>query len=457
MGERLLSVGLDVGTTTTQMILSQLTIENKSSAFSVPQMEIAHRQILYKSPIYFTPLLGKDQVDGEKIRTLVEKEYAAAGIARQQVDTGAIIITGETSRKENARTVLQNLSKLAGEFVVATAGPHLESMLAAKGAGADLFSEETGKTVLHMDIGGGTANLSLICKGKILATGCMNVGGRLIKLDENGCILYRSPVLEGYLSEEVGQLLSPSSMEKLCTTLTQALETAAGLRPPTSLLSHFWTAEAGEPWQPPSNVEVLSFSGGVAECIDHAHPLLSFGDIGPALGQAIRQSRLCEKEYRLGSEAIRATVIGAGCHSTQLSGSTVFLQNIHLPLKNLPVVHLSEEEQGSSQLHRLIDDKLAMQESLCVVALPGFAAAHYHQITTLADSIAKVSFPGTILLALQADMAKALGHALALRLPKDTPILCIDRVKLPPDSYLDIGKCVGSALPVVIKTLILEK
>lgn len=457
MGERLLSVGLDVGTTTTQMILSQLTIENKSSAFSVPQMEIAHRQILYKSPIYFTPLLGKDQVDGEKIRTLVEKEYAAAGIARQQVDTGAIIITGETSRKENARTVLQNLSKLAGEFVVATAGPHLESVLAAKGAGADLFSEETGKTVLHMDIGGGTANLSLICKGKIVATGCMNVGGRLIKLDEDGRILYRSPVLEGYLSEEVGQLLSPSSMEKLCATLTQALEMAAGLRPPTSLLSHFWTAEAGEPWQPPSNVEVLSFSGGVAECIDYAHPLLSFGDIGPALGQAIRQSRLCEKEYRLGSETIRATVIGAGCHSTQLSGSTVFLQNIHLPLKNLPVVHLSEEEQGSSQLHRLIDDKLVMQESLCVVALPGFAAAHYHQITTLADSIAKVSFPGTILLALQADMAKALGHALALRLPKDTPILCIDRVKLPPDSYLDIGKCVGSALPVVIKTLILEK
>lgn len=457
MGERLLSVGLDVGTTTTQMILSRLTIENKSSAFSVPQMEIAHRQILYKSPIYFTPLLGKDQVDGGKIRTLVEKEYAAAGIDRQQVDTGAIIITGETSRKENARTVLQNLSKLAGEFVVATAGPHLESVLAAKGAGADLFSEETGKTVLHMDIGGGTANLSLIRKGEIVATGCMNVGGRLIKLGKGGHILYRSSVLEGYLSEDVGQILSPSSTEKLCNTLAQALEMAAGLRPPTSLLSHFWTVEAGVPWQPPSNVEVLSFSGGVAECIDHAHPLSSFGDIGPALGQAIKQSRLCEKEYHLGSETIRATVIGAGCHSTQLSGSTIFLKSIQLPLKNLPVLHLSEEEQRSSQLHRLIDDKLAMQEGLCVVALPGYAAAHYHQITTLADSIAKVSFPGMILLALQADMAKALGHALALRLPEETPILCIDRVKLPPDSYLDIGKCVGSALPVVIKTLILEK
>jgi ethanolamine utilization protein EutA len=50
-------------------------------------------------------------------------------------------------------------------------------------------------------------------------------------------------------------------------------------------------------------------------------------------------------------------------------------------------------------------------------------------------------------------MAKALGQALALL--TDRPVLCIDRVKLREGDYLDVGQSVGSALPVVVKTLIL--
>lgn len=457
MADHLLSVGLDVGTTSTQMILSRLTIVNKGSAFSVPEMEIAQRQILYKSPIHFTPLLGKDRVDSEKLRELVAREYRAAAIERQQVDTGAIIITGETSRKENAEAVLHSLSEFAGDFVVATAGPHLESVLAAKGAGADQFSGETGKTVLHMDIGGGTANLALICNGQIVATGCLNVGGRLVKLDENGIITHRSAVVQGFLSEEVGQPLSPSGLSDLCDKLVQALEMAAGLRPATELLSRLWTTEAGAPWPIPKQVDTMSFSGGVAECIDKIHDPLAFGDIGPALGQTIKKSLLCRTEYRLGSETIRATVIGAGCHSAQLSGSTVFYRNISFPLKNLPVVCLSEEEQQSEDLSSLLQQKLKMQEGLSVLALAGSAAPHYDRITALADRLAAAALPDPLIIALQTDMAKALGHALALRLPNEKALLCIDRIKLTANSYLDIGWPVGSALPVVIKTLIMEK
>ena len=175
MAEQLLSVGLDVGTTSTQLVVSELKIENRASGFAVPELEIAERKIRYQSPVYFTPLLSEQLVDGDGIRTIVEAEYERAGIRREDVDTGAIIITGETSRKENARAVLEALSDLAGDFVVATAGPHLESVLAAKGAGADAYSEETGKTVLHMDIGGGTSNLALLRDGKIVQTGCLNV------------------------------------------------------------------------------------------------------------------------------------------------------------------------------------------------------------------------------------------------------------------------------------------
>ena len=265
MSERLLSVGLDVGTTSTQMVVSEILVENRASGFAVPEMEITDRTILYRSPIYFTPLLEGKLVDGAEIRRIVEKEYHQAGITREQVDTGAIIITGETSRRENARTVLSALSELAGDFVVATAGPDLESVLAAKGAGAVDYSEKTGKTVLHMDIGGGTSNLALIRDGKILQTGCLNVGGRLVKFSELGTVTYLSPVLEGITSMKTGEIPTEQERKALARQLTMALEMAAGRREATPLLQRLMTEEATMPWIPPAEPVVVSFSGGVAD------------------------------------------------------------------------------------------------------------------------------------------------------------------------------------------------
>lgn len=190
-------------------------------------------------------------MDASALREIVEAEYKAAGITRDSVDTGAILITGESSRKENARAVLGALSDLAGDFVVAAAGPELESVLAAKGAGADALSERTGKTVLHMDIGGGTANLALIREGKILQTGCLNVGGRLVKVGQTGEITYVSPVLEGVFSQKEGQQADMAEIEHLAETLAQALEMAAGLRAPGPLLEKLWTKECPFHWEAP--------------------------------------------------------------------------------------------------------------------------------------------------------------------------------------------------------------
>lgn len=454
MAKRLCSVGLDVGTTTTQMVVSQLTVENRANGFAVPDMEIADREIVYRSPIHFTPLLGKDRVDGTKLRTLVMEEYQKAGITPEQVDTGAVIVTGETSRKENARSVLDALSDFAGDFVVATAGPDLESVLSAKGAGATAYSAQTGKAVLHMDIGGGTSNLSWISDGKIVATGCLNVGGRLMKRDEAGAITYLSPVLEGLTDLRLGDIPDERQVQQLAQLLTQGLEMAAGLREITPLLEKLQTQESGKPWQPPGEPVVLSFSGGVADCIDTRQPDLAFGDMGPALGQAIRQSRLCAGAYRLGGETIRATVIGAGSHSAQLSGSTVFYRNISFPMKNLPVAVCSREEQQDS---KAIAEKLsAFEAPFVVLAMPGLPAPEYEAVRAMAEAVAKGVGDRPALLCLQEDMAKALGHALCLLLPENRPCLCIDRVALQSDSFLDVGEPVGPALPVVVKTLILS-
>lgn len=458
MSEALLSVGLDVGTTSTQLVVSRLTVENQASSFAVPDMTISDREILYESPVYFTPLISENRVDGDQIREIVLHEYQKAGITREQVDTGAVIITGETSRKENAGAVLAALSDYAGDFVVATAGPHLESVLAAKGAGALTYSQDTGKRVLHMDIGGGTSNLAWVEDGEIVKTGCLNVGGRLIKFDKQGTIFYLSPVLEKLCKLNLGETVTKPQLEQIAEKLVQALEMAAGLRPLGELMQLLSTAEAGAPvWTESGEPWVISFSGGVADCIDKAMDWTAFGDMGPVLGQAIRQSRLCQEDYRLGTQTIRATVIGAGCHSAQLSGSTVYHANVPFPMKNRPVVCLTQQEQEKPGLAESIRAKMETLDTPGILALPGFSAPNYEKIRILAREIVQGMGKYPVFVALEQDMAKALGQAMALLLPKEAQVLCMDKVKLSPDSYLDVGAPVGPVLPVVVKTLVLER
>ncbi len=458
MDDTLLSVGIDVGTTSTQIVFSRLSVKNQNGPFSVPKMAILDRKVIYKSPVFFTPLKGENLVDEAGLRRLLEEEYQKAGIARNKVDTGAVIITGETSRKENAKTVVSALAGFAGDFVVATAGPDLESVLAAKGAGAVEFSAKTGSRVLHMDIGGGTSNLALMEDGKIIATGCLNVGGRLVKMEENGRISYISPVLQGIFPKDVGQNLSEKEATELAQQLTAALEMAAGLREPTPLLERLWTQETAalppDLWANPlihteGRELVISFSGGVADCIETARKWDEFGDIGPVLGQAIRRSRLCAGHYRLGAETIRATVIGAGSHSLQLSGSTVFCRGMAFPVKNRPVA-VGQAHMDAGELGQL----LRRQDTDPVLYLSLPAATDYAGLRRLAGKIVTAFHGKPIFVALDRDLAKALGQAMALE--TDGPVLCLDGVELDEGSYLDIGGPVGPALPLVVKTLVLE-
>lgn len=469
MSEALLSVGIDVGTTTCQLIFSRLEIQNTAGSFSVPDLKISGREILYRSPIHFTPLRSETEVNAPALRDLAAAEYQAAGVVPSAVQTGAIIITGETARKENARAVLEALQDFAGDFVVTTAGPNLESLLAARGAGAESYSEQLSCPLLHMDIGGGTANLALLDGGRILSTGCLNVGGRLIKVDEQGRIVYLSPVLRGLTALSIGQTAGEREIFSLCGLLAQALEEAALLRPRTALVERLWTEG---PMDLPKKPLAFSFSGGVADLIDPEDSRMDpfrFGDIGPLLGKAIRKSRLCKSRYRLGAETIRATVIGAGCHATQLSGSTVYYRCLRFPLRNLPVstLGLQEQELPPEQLSPLLRQRIRLYSRAAdprpvALSLPGFSSPKFGDLCRLADGIAdglseqlSQGFPAIV--TVNQDMAKALGHALAFRLPEQTPILCLDSLSLQDGDFLDVGAPVGSgaALPVVIKTLIL--
>lgn len=448
------SVGIDVGTSTTQLIFSRLTVENRANAYSVPDFEISGREILYRSPVSFTPLLSPTQLDASGIREIVAREYQNAGMEPGDIATGAIIITGETARKENAGAVLESLKAFAGQFVVATAGPDLESVLAAKGSGAVAYSRQTGKTVLHMDIGGGTSNLALIQGGEITETGCLNVGGRLIRT-EQGSVIYVSPVLSGLCGLRPGDPVSPEALAPVTELLVAALERAAGLssRPiPEALVTNRLPQLPPEP-------PVISFSGGVADLIeDVSSDSFAYGDIGVLLGRAIRKSALCKGPYLLGRETIRATVIGAGCHATQLSGSTVFAREVSFPLQNLPVISLTPEDLASDRLsERMEVQRARWEEGPVAVFLANQGGLNFDGLQRLAQILAPAleRLPEPRVVVTRADMGKALGHALATRL--SGPLLCLDGLELPTETFLDVAAPVGegAAYPVVKKTLVL--
>lgn len=461
----ILSVGIDIGTTTTQLIFSRLTIQNKGAAFSVPEFAITEKEILYRSKIHFTPLRSDTVIDAEGVRKIIDEEYAASGISKADIRTGAIIITGETARKENARDVLNALSGYAGDFVVATAGPALESVLAGKGSGSQDYSRAHNCAVLNLDIGGGTTNLALFDCGRLVDTGCLNVGGRLMKFDEAGRVRYVSPVLRPFFTFPIGELPPPGALEKVTALLVRILEEAVGLREKSPELEHFITDKLPKL----SGRVLLSFSGGVADLIEHSPAeSLRYGDLGVLLGHAIAASALCREQYLRAKETIRATVIGAGSHTTELSGSTIFYDRVQFPLKNLPVAALTAEEEAlpAAELSEVVRRRMAIFSPdgtpvTGVLALHGRPNVRFSELCKLADGVALGLRPHAeaglpLIVAAAADMGKALGQAVGMLLP-NAPLISLDGVRLPDGAYLDIGAPVagGQVLPVVIKTLIL--
>lgn len=462
----MLSVGVDVGTSTTQLVFSRLTVRNTASSFAAPRWEITDKTVLYRGGVHFTPLRSETEIDAEAVARIVGEEYAKAGVDRARVETGAVIITGETARKENAREVLAALSGYAGDFVVATAGPDLEGVLAGKGAGCAGYAKERHTPVLNLDIGGGTANLCLFDReGEPVETGCVNVGGRLVKYDENGVISYVSPVLDGLCDLRPGQLATPESLKPVVALLVEVLEEAAGLRPRTELSKKLTTnrlpdLKGGKP--------LLSFSGGVADLVytDAPPDWRRYGDLGVLLGQAIRASALYAAPHMRPRETIRATVVGAGSHATTLTGSTIAWEGISFPIKNLPALPLSEEEAALSPeaLSEAVSKKLRWfwedgAPEPVALALRGRRSPSFEELSRLADGLTRGARPLLeaklpLIVALGEDMGKALGQALLCRLPRPRSLLCMDGLELPAGAYLDVGRPVGSALPVVIKTLL---
>lgn len=464
MDETILSAGIDVGTSTTQIIFSRMTIQNTGGFGSVPKIEIVDKEIIHESEIYFTPLLSENEIDGDKVSDIVMSEYKKANLTPDMLTTGAVIITGESSRKSNARSVTEALSETAGNFVVATAGPDLESVLAGKGSGAARLSEETGKTVANFDIGGGTTNICLFRDGAAIDTACLDIGGRLIKVDESGRVTYIAQKLKKLadmsgISVSIGDILTSETAENICREMTEVIEQSAGLRKTDSRLELMITNHGMKSGIVP---DIITFSGGVADCMGYSgEKQFPYGDIGVFLGHAVAASPLLtERMSETAEETIRATVIGAGNFSMEVSGSTIEYTFGSLPIKSIPVsrIKLETAEDIPSVAEQIRKGLSRYENRLTAISMKGLPCPSFKEIEAMADAVcagAEGSDQSVLIIIIEADIGKALGQALKRRI-KDRDFICVDGISCSDGDFIDIGEPLahGKVLPVIVKTLI---
>ncbi len=459
---QLLSVGIDIGTTTTQVIFSRLELVNRAAVSQVPRYEFIKREISWQSPVFFTPVDKQGGLKEAELKALILAQYQAAGVAPESVDSGAIIITGESAKTRNARPAVMALSQSLGDFVGASAGPHLGSGIAGHGAGAQTLSEQRMCRVLNIDIGGGTSNYALFEAGKISATACLNVGGRLLETDGQGRVVYAHQpgqmiVDEVFSAGADARALSASQLAQVARRMAELIvEVIDGtLSPLAQRLMQTGLLPAG------AVPEVITLSGGVGECYRNqpADPFC-FSDIGPLLATALHEHpRLREMNVQFPAQTVRATVIGAGAHTLSLSGSTIWLEGVQLPLRNLPVaIPLDEADLLSAWQQALMQLDLDPGSDAYVLALPASLPVRYAALLVVIDAllafVARFPNPHPLLVVAEQDFGKALGMLLRPQL-QQLPLAVIDEVSVRAGDYIDIGTPLfgGSVVPVTVKSL----
>ncbi len=471
----ILSVGIDIGTSTTQLVFSRISMENMSGYFCVPRICIVDKEVIYKSQVHLTPLKNSVLIDGEAIRDIVAEEFRRAGFTPKDVDTGAVIITGESARKENAAAVLDKLGGFAGEFVVSTAGPDLESIIAGKGSGVFQYTIDNTCAAANLDIGGGTTNIVFFDNGEVVSKGCLDIGGRLIRLKKDLTVESVSPAA-GKIAQYLGIRLTPgqrtnlNDLERVTDKMADLLAQALYIKPQEPLLQEVRTP--GSAWLDLQGKRIsrICFSGGVADCIANtAGDPIPYGDIGVLLGRSIARGDLMRAIPTIaGTETIRATVVGAGTYTTTISGSTITYARELFPMKNIPALKLSLKEQEvcfAGQPEPLVEKiKWFLQQSesdKLILALPGTANPEYKEIKTLAHCLCEAADKALpagapVLIVLEQDIAKALGILMEKELSGRRRVACIDGIKVEQGDYVDLGKPMlnGLVIPVVVKTLL---
>jgi ethanolamine utilization protein EutA len=486
--DSLLSVGIDIGTTTTHLTISRLFFVNRSSVNQTPSLSIDKKIVMYESAIHMTPLNGTGQIDEIGVASIIASEYQIAKMKPTDIDTGAAIITGESAKRRNAKAVLSAITDLAGDFVCESAGAHLESVLAARGSGCDVASLENNMTIANVDIGGGTCNIAVYSHGRLLETACIDIGSRFIEFSEDkqkstadtktvksltsSALQFFGSIGCSFKNEDE---VSINELALLAEKLAEALVKQISNR--SCALDFLWS---DKPLKFETHIDQYHFTGGVAQVMKEIEDSginaqlddFAFNDMGILLAQGLLKALNNEHlHYKISDNAIRATVIGAGHCSVQLTGSTIGLNQHQKPIRNILLTQpqfdrystvgaavasclkLSELDWSEKPLAMVVDSAFHGESKISFAKVQKFA-----QEMAIVISDQKSAEP--IILVTRFDIAMALGQLLGGYLPGQK-VLVLDGLSFSSGDYIDIGTVIErgphsatATVPVVIKSLI---
>jgi ethanolamine utilization protein EutA len=473
----LLSVGIDIGSSGTQVIFSRVHMRRLSEELTSRYFVVA-RETLYQSPVALTPYQGEKRIDERAVGDIIDRAYQMAAIHPDAIDTGAVILTGEALRRENAQAIADVIADMGGEFVCATAGHHMESLLAAYGSGAAKASHDLGRPVLNVDIGGGTTKLALVEQGKVVHTAAIHVGGRLAVVDEGNRLTRLDPAgrqlaAKAGLDWSLGATVTEADLDRVAAWMADAIVAALTQSPAPEAVEALWLTD---PLEPVEGIAGVMFSGGVGEYV-YGREKRDFLDLGRRLGAAIRarlDAGALPYAVLPAGECIRATAIGASEYSVQLSGNTVYVSNpaTLLPRKNLQVLQPDVALGGAIDPARVTQAirrhfeafDLAEGEAEVALAFRWEGPPAYARLSALARGIVE-ALPMTLMsarplyLIFDGDVAQTLGALLKEELEIASDVLVIDGVALWDFDYVDLGRVrmPSYTVPVTIKSLLFSQ
>ena len=470
----LVTVGIDIGSSTSHLIFAKVHLQRRTQGLSA-RYEVIKREILWQSPIRFTPFLDNGLIDADSLGGFIEHAYFDAGLHKHDVDSGAVILTGEAIKRSNAKAIDELFAQQAGKFVCATAGHRLECVLAAHGSGAVERSRRLKTKTLHIDIGGGTTKFALIDQGKIVSIAACAVGGRLMAADDQGnwvrcddsirIVCDNLGIRFGNVSE-----ISNSHRQQIVTRLAEVLVAIISRSTADQLVDELFLTE---PLSWSVVPDEISFSGGVSEFI-YGRETKPLGDIAFDLANELRSQ--LEDATRLpnivdAQHGIRATVIGASQFTVQVSGKTIFADSLDfLPLRNVPVIHpnidLSLEDINVDVIAAEIINACRMRDidrdSQVALSFAWNGDPSYQRLKSIADAIdqalCRPDRNAPLVIVIDGDIGRLLGRILSKELNKGANLLSLDGVVLSDLDFIDVGELINppGVIPLVIKSLVFD-
>ncbi len=465
---KLRSIGIDIGSATSHFVVSDIFVGKRDPVLA-QKPEVLKRQLVYQSPILFTPFSDRTTIDAKELERFLVDQCALANLNLEDMDTGALICTGEAARKENAGAISERLSMMSGKFVCATAGHHLEAVLGAYGSGSIMLSKAVPGHVVSLDTGGGTAKRTLMYDGKVLHTSALNIGSRLIAWDQHGRVnhLDHAGALvarEIGLEPRLGESLNESHQQAIAERMADCLIEFIGFEPMGDLAQDLFLTETPPP--PLSSQFSLTVVGGLSEYF-YGRETSPKGDLGLWISQALRKKlrqRIPESAILTPENGIRATVIGAGQFSMQVSGETIWTDsNLKPPLRNIPVytVPLDWTDLQPQSVHRILTNVMARvdPQEICSLAFskaPYFGYGIVYKLAeALAYSLQHLERKQGLVFVFHENFGRAAGITFSRFMP-GLPVLCVDEIDVGDLDYLDIGEPPegDEFLPVVVKSLV---